>query len=105
MDAVISFPHAQLLSAVATPQHEASLAAPFHILSKLPHGMLRDGSSFATREGGFGVVKSRQKFRPLALAFFPQGQRFLHRVFCTVKPACLDALADKRFLVGGQMYF
>jgi len=84
---------------------EASLAALFHILSKLPHRLLRDGSSFATCERSFGVVKSRQKFRPLALAFFPQRQRFVYRFFYTVKPARLDGLADKRFLVGGQMYF
>jgi len=84
---------------------EASLAALFHILSKLPHRLLRDGSSFATCERSFGVVKSCQKFRPLALAFFPQRQRFVYRFFYTVKPARLDGLADKRFLVGGQMYF
>ncbi len=59
---------------------KASLAALFHILSKLPHRLLRDDSSFATCERSFGVVKSRQEFRPLALAFFPQRQRFVHRL-------------------------
>ena len=40
----------------------------------------RNDSSFATCERSFGVVKSRQEFRPLALAFFPQRQRFVHRL-------------------------
>jgi hypothetical protein len=84
---------------------EASLAALFHFLSKLPHGLLRDGSSLATCERSFGVVKGGQKFRPLALAFFPQGQRFPHSVFLTAKPARFDGLADKRFLVGGSNVF
>ncbi len=48
------------------------------------------------------VAKNSARLRS---RFFPQRQRFVHRFFYTVKPARLDGLADKRFLVGGQMYF
>ena len=60
---------------------------------------------FAARKRSFRFINRRKNFQTSPLAFFPQGQRFLHRVFLTAKPAHFDCLADERLLVWGQMYF
>jgi hypothetical protein len=84
---------------------EAGLAALFHFLSKVTHGLLRDNATFATCYRGFGIVESCQKLRSLAFAFFPLRERFLHRILGTAKPASLYRLADKGFLIGSQSHF
>jgi hypothetical protein len=43
----------------------------------LPHRFLCDRAASAPREGSFRRVNGGQNFRPRALAFFPQGKRFL----------------------------
>ncbi len=40
-----------------------------------------------------------------ALPFFPQGKCFLHGILFRVQPPALDGLTNKRFLVGGELYF
>jgi hypothetical protein len=84
---------------------ETNLAALFHFLSKVTHGLLRDDASFAARKRGFGIIEGCQEFRSIALAFFPKQQCFLYRILGTVKPAGLDGSANECFLVGRQTYF
>jgi hypothetical protein len=59
---------------------ETNLAALFHFLCKVAHGVLRDVSSFAARKRGFGIIEGCQEFRSLALALFPQQQCLLNRI-------------------------
>lgn len=84
---------------------KTSLSAPFHFLSRLPHGLLRDDATFASRKRSFSFIKACKKFRALPFASFPQGESFLHCVLGVAKPARLDSLTNKRVLIGRQMYF
>ena len=82
-------------------------AAPtlFHFVGQLLHGFLRDSAAFATSDESLGYVNSRQNFGARALALFPQGKSFLHRVFLTVEASAFNGLADKCLLVRGKAYF
>ena len=82
-------------------------AAPtlFHFVGQLPHGLLCDSAPFATGDGSLSHVNGRQNFGARALALFPQGKSFLHRVFLTVETAAFNGLANKGLLVRGKMYF
>ena len=79
--------------------------ALFHFAGKLAHGLRRNRASFAACEGSFRYINRRQNLRPRALTLLPQEQRFLYRILGTVKPASRNSLANKCFLVGGQVYF
>src|ERR1700674_1673990 len=83
-------------------------AAPttlFHFVGQFPHRFLRDRSPLAPREGSLRRVNGSQNFRPSALAFFPQGKRFLYCVFLAMKASAFNRLANKRFLVGRKLHF
>jgi hypothetical protein len=60
---------------------------------------------FAACDGGLGHVNSGQNLRAATFALFPQGERFLDRVFLTVESATFNSLADKRFLIRCEVYF
>jgi hypothetical protein len=85
--------------------NQAGMAALFHFVGKIPHGLLRNGAAFAPRERCTGIVQRCQKFRPLTLTFFPQRQGFRNRIFSTGESSSRYGLADKRFLVWRQMDF
>ena len=59
---------------------EAGASSFLHILGELLHGLLRDNAAFSTSKRSPGVIEREKKFRPLPLAFFPQGKRLLHGV-------------------------
>jgi hypothetical protein len=54
---------------------------------------------------GLGLIECHQQFHPGALALFPQGKGFPHRVFFVVQPSALNGLPDKGFLARGELYF
>jgi hypothetical protein len=87
------------------PGGKAGTSAPFHFLGKLAHGLLRDDASFATGKGSFRLINGSKDFRTATLSLLPQGKGFLHCVFLAPKPPAIDSLADKRFLVGTELYF
>jgi hypothetical protein len=84
---------------------EARTSALFYILGQLSHGLLRDDAAFATGKRGFRFIDGGENFGAGTLAFLPQGKGFLHCIFFAVKASALDCLADKRFLIGGELYF
>jgi hypothetical protein len=49
-------------------------------MGKLLHRLLRDNAAFATGRGSAGLIERQEKFRSLALAFFPQSKGLLHGV-------------------------
>jgi len=72
---------------------------------KLAHGFLGDHAAFTPRKGSTGVLKSRQKFKTLALPVFPQGERFLYRFFLTAYPSTFYGTANECLLVGDKLNF
>src|SRR6202140_2666888 len=78
---------------------KAGPAALFHFVGQLPHRLLRNRATFSTREGSLRRVNGGQNFRPCALAFLPQGKRFLYCVFLAMKASACNRLANKRFLL------
>jgi hypothetical protein len=60
---------------------------------------------FAARQGCFGRIDRDEDFESSPLALFPQRKCFLYGIFLAVKPPALDGLANKRFLIGGQLNF
>jgi hypothetical protein len=77
----------------------------FHFVGQFPHRFLCDCAPLAPREGGLRRVNGGQNFRPSALAFFPQGKRFLYCVFLAMKASAFNRLANKRFLIGSELHF
>jgi len=84
---------------------EVDASALLDFLSQRTHRLLRNHAPFATCKRSFRRINRCQNFRSNALAFLPQRQGFLDRIFFTLKAAILDGLADKRLLVGGEMNF
>jgi hypothetical protein len=80
-------------------------SALLNFSGEIAHGLLRDDAAFASGKGRFGHIDCDENFRAGPLAFFPQGKRFLHRIFLAVKPSALNSLTDKRFLVRGELHF
>jgi hypothetical protein len=76
-----------------------------HFFREFAHRLLSYYTPLAARKGSFRFIDRSKDFQAPPLTFFPQGHCFPHGVFLAVKPPGLDGLADKRFLVGGQMYF
>jgi hypothetical protein len=80
-------------------------AASFlHFLGKLVHGLLRNNAAFATRKRSLGVIERKKKFRPLALAFFPQGKSFPHGILFRVQSSALNRAAGESLLVRRKVY-
>jgi hypothetical protein len=75
------------------------MTAALHGVGQFPHGRLRDGDAFATRDGGLRVVEACKKRRAQDLTVLPEKQGFRYRIFGALKPAGLDGLPDKGFLV------
>src|SRR5208337_5158045 len=86
-------------------RRESVPSALLHFCRKVAHGLLRDDAAFASGNGDFSLIECNENFRAGALAFFPQGKGFLHRVFFAVKPSALNCLTDKRLLVRCELYF
>lgn len=84
---------------------KAGATAPFHLVGQLPHRLLRNRATFSTLEGSLRRVHRGQNFRPGALAFFPQGKRFLYCIFLAMKTSAFNRLAYKRFLIGRELHF
>jgi hypothetical protein len=80
-------------------------SALLHFCGKVAHGLLRDDAAFTPGKGGFRLIDGNENFHAGALAFFPQGKGFLHRIFLAVKPSALNSLADKRLLVWCELHF
>ena len=80
-------------------------SAPLHVFRKLAHGFLGDDAPVATGKRSFRLIDCGKRFRASALTLFPQRKGFPHRVFLAQKPSALDSLANKRFLVGSELYF
>jgi hypothetical protein len=59
---------------------KAGASSFLHFLGEFLHGLLRDYAAFSTSKRSPGVIEREKKFRPLPLAFFPQGKRLLHGV-------------------------
>ena len=77
---------------------KAGASAFLHFLGKLLHGLLRDNAAFATGKGSAGVIERQEKFRPLPLAFFPQGKGLLHGVLFRVQASAFNrATGEKPF--------
>lgn len=72
---------------------------------EIAHGLLRDDAAFAPGKRRFGLIDCDENFRAGPLAFFPQSERFLHRIFLAVKSSAFNSLTDKRFLVRGELHF
>jgi hypothetical protein len=78
---------------------------PLYVLCKITHGFPCDRAPIAASKRSLGLIDRRKNFRASALAFFPEGKSFLHRIFFAQKPPALNSLADKRPLVGCQTHF
>lgn len=72
---------------------------------QLVHRVFGERAALATRVCGSGGFGRRNDFYPAALAFFPEGKRFLDGLLLVVQAATLDGLAHKSLLVGGEVYF
>ena len=77
----------------------------FDILCQFAHGFLRDGAPFTTSKASFRFINGSKDFHAVAFPLLPQGKSSLHRVFLAPKPPAIDGLADKRLLVGTELYF
>jgi len=84
---------------------KAGPATLFHFVGQFPHRFLCDRAASAPREGSLRRVNGGQNFCPSALAFFPQGKRFLYCVFLAMKASAFNCLANKRFLIGRKLHF
>ena len=76
-----------------------------HFAGKFAHGLLRNVAVFTTSERSLGPIDGGENFQAGTLAFFPHGERLMHRFFLPVEPAALDSVADKRLLVCCELYF
>jgi hypothetical protein len=83
---------------------KAGASSFLHFLGELLHGLLCDNAAFSTSKRSPGVIEREKKFRPLTLAFFPQGKRLLHGVLFCVQPSAFNSAAGKSFLVGGKLH-
>jgi len=77
----------------------------FHFFGKVAHGLLRDDAAFTSGKGCVGRIGCDKNFRSGALAFFPQGKGFLHRIFFAVEPSALNCLSDECLLVRCELQF
>jgi hypothetical protein len=84
---------------------ESIPSTPLHFSGQFAHGLLRDEAPFTSSQGGFRLIDCNENFRSGAFTFFPQGKGFQDRIFFPVKPSTLNRLADKRLLIGGELYF
>jgi hypothetical protein len=84
---------------------KAGPTALFHFVGQFPHRFLCNRAPLASRKGSLSRVNCGQNFRPSALAFFPQGKRFLYCVFLAMKASAFNRLANECFLVGRKLYF
>src|SRR5438128_1085982 len=85
---------------------QARQATALHVLGKLFRFLYRgDSAAFAARKRGFRPIDCHQYFQPAALALLPQGKSFLHGVFLVPKTSAFNGLADKRFLIRGELHF
>ena len=75
-----------------------------HFLGKLMHGLLRNDAAFSTGKRSLRVVERKKKFRPLPLAFLPQGKCFLHGILFRVQPSAFYRAVGKSFLLRGKVY-
>src|SRR5437763_15307726 len=73
----------------------------FYFVGQIPRILLgHNHAAFPSRQRSFRRINSTENFCPRALAFFPERQSLCHRVLGAVKPAGLDTLTYKSFLVG-----
>ena len=85
---------------------KARRATAFDIVGKLPDFRFRcHRAAFATCQRCFRLIDGHEDFESSSLALFPQRKRLLHRIFLALKPSALNGLADKRFLIGGELDF
>jgi len=84
---------------------QAGASAAFHVIGKLSHGLLSNDATFATSKGAFRLIDGGEDFHAVTFPLLPQGKGFDDRIFLAPKPPAIDSLADKRFLVGGELYF
>jgi hypothetical protein len=66
---------------------------------------VRDRTPLTASQSGLGFIHRDQNFCASALAFFPEGKRFLHRIFFVPEPTALDGSTDKCLLVGCKVNF
>src|SRR5438445_9999431 len=73
----------------------------FYFVGQIPRILLgHNHAAFPSRQRSFRRINSTKNFCPRALAFFPERQSLCHGVLGAVKPAGLDTLTYKSFLVG-----
>ena len=82
---------------------ETLSAACLHILGERFHRLLSNQNSFTAGQRGVRLVDHRDDFKPPALPLFPQGERFLNRLFLAGKPTGLDGLLHEGSLVRRQL--
>jgi hypothetical protein len=84
---------------------EPAQASPFHVFGKLLRFLAaRNRSTFAAGKRSFSLTHGRKYFKPPALAFFPQGKGFFDSVLGALQPLAFDRVANKRLLIGSEMY-
>jgi hypothetical protein len=83
---------------------EARAPALLYLCGQVPHGLLCDHAAFAARERGLRRIDRCQNLRTGTLPPLPQGHGLADGVFYAAQPSTRDGIADKCFLVGGQIY-
>jgi hypothetical protein len=78
-------------------------SALLHLVCQVAHGLLGDDAVFAARKGSFGFIDCGKNLGAGALAFFPQCESLLYRIFFAVKPSALYRLTDKSLLIRGEV--
>ena len=84
---------------------KAGTTAPLYVLRELAHRFVRDRTALAPSQRGLGLIHRYQNFGASALAFFPEGKRFLHRIFFVPEATALDGSTNKCLLVGCKVNF
>ena len=84
---------------------QAVTATLLDFVGQLPHGFPRNSAPVAASDGCLRHVSGYQNFRAVTFALFPQRKSFLDCVFFMLESSPFNSPAEKRFLIGCEIYF
>src|SRR5258708_19350298 len=94
---------AMLLAGVALVG-ELRPTVPFNVLGQCAHGFLGDFDAFAAANRGSCDIDSSKNLGAATFSIDPERHCCPHGIFGALKPAALDGLSSKTFLLRSHVY-